>query len=55
MSDKNLVLLRGLPGSGKSTLATLLSENGKYPIYSIVDYFTNKIQENTNLILQKTI
>jgi predicted kinase len=42
MSDKNLILLRGLPGSGKSTLATLLSENGKYPIYSIDDYFTNK-------------
>ena len=38
---KALILLRGLPGSGKSTLAVLLSENGKYPFYSIDDYFTN--------------
>lgn len=37
----SLILLRGLPGSGKSTLAKLLSENGKYPIYSIDSYFTN--------------
>lgn len=39
---KNLILLRGLPGSGKSTLATLLSESGKYPLFSVDDYFTNK-------------
>ena len=39
---KSLILLRGLPGSGKSTLAVLLSECGKYPIYSVDDYFTNK-------------
>ena len=39
----SLILLRGLPGSGKSTLAKLLSENGKYPIFSIDDYFTNKL------------
>ena len=38
---KNLILLRGLPGSGKSTLAALLSEGGKYNIYSVDDYFTN--------------
>lgn len=37
----SLILLRGLPGSGKSTLANLLSENGKYPMYSVDDYFTN--------------
>lgn len=36
-----LIILRGLPGSGKSTLARLLSENGKYPVYSIDDYFTD--------------
>jgi len=36
-----LILLRGLPGSGKSTLAKVLAENGKYPILSIDDYFTN--------------
>ncbi len=37
----NLILLRGLPGSGKSTLAKLLSENSKYPVFSIDDYFTD--------------
>lgn len=37
----SLILLRGLPGSGKSTLAKVLSENGKYPVYSIDSYFTN--------------
>ena len=41
--DKSLILLRGLPGSGKSTLAKLLSEEGKYPFYSVDDYFTNKV------------
>ncbi len=39
--NKNLILLRGLPGSGKSTLAKLLSEEGKYPFFSVDDYFTN--------------
>lgn len=43
MFHKNLILLRGLPGSGKSTLAVLLSEDGKYPVYSIDQYFTNLI------------
>src|SRR6478609_5098173 len=37
---KSLILLRGLPGSGKSTLAITLSENGKYPVFSVDDYFT---------------
>jgi predicted kinase len=37
---KSLFLIRGLPGSGKSTLAKELSE-GKYPVYSIDDYFTD--------------
>jgi len=36
----SLIILRGLPGSGKSTLAHELSETGKYPVYSIDDYFT---------------
>lgn len=40
---RSLILLRGLPGSGKSTLAKTLSENGKYPVYSVDDYFTNEI------------
>ena len=37
----SLILLRGLPGSGKSTLAALLSEQGKYPVFSIDSYFTD--------------
>ncbi len=32
-----------MPGSGKSTLARLLSEDGKYPVFSVDDYFTNSI------------
>jgi predicted kinase len=40
-TNGSLILLRGLPGSGKSTLANLLSENGKYPMYSVDDYFTD--------------
>lgn len=39
---KDLILLRGLPGSGKSGLAGLLSENGKYPVFCIDDYFTDE-------------
>lgn len=39
--QRSLILLRGLPGSGKSTLAKLLSENGKYPVFSIDSFFTN--------------
>jgi predicted kinase len=39
---KSLILLRGLPGSGKSTLADLFSEGGKYPVFSIDNYFTDK-------------
>lgn len=43
MSDRTVFLIRGLPGSGKSTLSKLLSENGRYPVYSIDDYFTDKL------------
>jgi len=39
---KALIVLRGLPGSGKSTLAKVLSEDGKYPVYSVDDYFTDE-------------
>lgn len=35
-----LIILRGLPGAGKSTLAQLISEENKYPVFSIDDYFT---------------
>lgn len=37
--ERSLILLRGLPGSGKSTLAAVLSENKKYPVFSIDSYF----------------
>jgi predicted kinase len=40
---KNLILLRGLPGSGKSTLARVLSEHGKYSVFSVDSYFTNSV------------
>jgi len=41
----SLIVLRGLPGSGKSTLAHLFSEMGKYPMYSVDDYFTDLITQ----------
>ncbi len=37
----HLVLLRGLPGAGKSDFAKLISEQGKYPFFSVDDYFTD--------------
>jgi len=40
-----LIILRGLPGSGKSTLAKELSENGKYPVFSVDDFFTKESGE----------
>lgn len=40
--ENSIILIRGLPGSGKSSLARLLSENGKYPVYSVDDYFTDE-------------
>jgi predicted kinase len=41
-SKQSLILLRGLPGSGKSTLAGTLSLHGRFPVYSVDDYFTNE-------------
>lgn len=41
-SNHSIILIRGLPGSGKSTLAELLAENGKYPVFSVDQYFTDK-------------
>lgn len=42
MEQKSLIILRGLPGSGKTSLAHLLAEEGKYPVFSVDDYFTNE-------------
>ncbi|CAG0969876.1 MAG: AAA family ATPase [Bacteroidetes bacterium] len=41
LEQKHLIILRGLPGAGKTTLAHVLSENGKYPVFSIDDFFTD--------------
>ena len=41
-NNQSIILIRGLPGSGKSTLAELLAENGKYPVFSVDKYFTDK-------------
>jgi predicted kinase len=39
----DLILLRGLPGAGKTTLAKVLSDEGKFPVFSIDDYFTDEM------------
>ena len=41
-NNHSIILIRGLPGSGKSTLAKVLSENGKYNVFSVDQYFTDK-------------
>lgn len=38
----DLIIVRGLPGSGKSLICALLSEIGKYPVFSVDDYFTDE-------------
>ncbi|MCC6371921.1 MAG: ATP-binding protein [Bacteroidia bacterium] len=40
---RSLILLRGLPGAGKSTLAKTLSDNLKWPVFSVDDYFTDPV------------
>ena len=49
----SLILLRGLPGSGKSTFADLISENKKYPCFSVDDYFTNTNNGSYNFIFNE--
>ncbi|EMG08329.1 AAA domain protein [Leptospira interrogans serovar Grippotyphosa str. LT2186] len=53
--EKSLILLRGLPGAGKSRLAKLLSENGKYPVFSVDDYFTDSKTQEYNFDYKKII
>jgi predicted kinase len=38
---RSIILIRGVPGSGKSTLGAVLSESGKYPVFSVDDFFTD--------------
>jgi len=49
----SLILLRGLPGSGKTALAHELSENGKHPVFSVDDYFTDKETGEYNFEFEK--
>jgi predicted kinase len=37
----SLILIRGLPGAGKTTLAKMLSDHGKWPVFSVDDFFTD--------------
>ena len=41
MDERILILIRGLPGSGKSSFAKVISEDGRYPVFEIDDYFTD--------------
>ena len=47
-----LILLRGLPGAGKSSLAQTLSD-GKWPVFSIDDYFTDPVSKEYQFEFQK--
>lgn len=38
----SLILIRGLPGSGKTKFAELVSEKGRYSVFSIDQYFTDQ-------------
>ena len=49
----SLIILRGLPGAGKTTLAKLLSENNKWPVYSIDSYFTDPVTNEYNFQFDK--
>lgn len=49
----SLIILRGLPGAGKTTLAKLLSENNKWPVFSIDSYFTDPITNEYNFQFDK--
>ncbi len=48
-----LILLRGLPGAGKTELAKVLSEDGRYKIISVDDYFTNPLTQDYNFVFSE--
>jgi predicted kinase len=41
-TEKNLILIRGLPGSGKTSFAELLVKHSNACSYSVDDYFTTE-------------
>ena len=49
----SLIILRGLPGAGKTKLAKLLSENNKWPVFSIDSYFTDPLTNEYNFQFDK--
>lgn len=50
---RSFIILRGLPGAGKTTLATILSEDNKWPVFSIDSYFIDPVTKEYNFQFDK--